>query len=241
MKDREIFSALRTTSPCFIRLDGRSFRTAASALSLKKPFDERFSYAMEQVSSLLLRESGLAPVCAYTFSDEISLFFDTLPFEARVEKLDSVAASFAASAFTVAFSLKVPVSFDARIIPIDQQTAGDYLIWRQKEAWRNHTNVYCQSALMREGYTASKAQEKLHGMNTAAMHDLMHERGVNLAMTPAWQRRGVVICRRNEVCTGFHPLKNEVVETTRTRIVADRNPPIFSTGEGREYLSLLLF
>ncbi|MDO8841588.1 tRNA(His) guanylyltransferase Thg1 family protein [Methanocalculus sp.] len=241
MKDREIFSALRTTSPCFIRLDGRSFRTAASALSLEKPFDGRLSTAFEQVSSLLLRESGLAPVCAYTFSDEISLFFNRLPFEGRVEKLDSVTASFASSALTLALSIEVPVSFDARIIPVDQLTAVEYLIWRQKEAWRNHNNAYCQSALMSDGYTSSKAQEKLHGMNTATMHDLMHERGVNLAMTPAWQRRGVVICRRSEVCTGFNPLKKEVVETARTRIVADRNPPIFNTGEGREYLSLLLF
>lgn len=240
MKEREIFSSLRTTSPCFIRLDGRSFRTTALALSLKKPFDEDFSHAMEEVSRLLLGQSGLAPVFAYTFSDEISLYFRTIPFDGRVEKLDSVAASFAASALTIILSLEDPLSFDARIVPVDQDMATEYIIWRQKEAWRNHTNAYCQWALAEDGLSGREIQQKLNRMNTASMHDLMHARGINLAKTPAWQRRGVIVCRRVDTYAGYNPETGEDVVTDRTRIVCDRSPPVFNTADGREYLRLLL-
>jgi len=240
MKDREIFSALRTTAPCFIRLDGRSFRTTARALSLERPFDRRLADAMESVTSLLLGRSGLSFQAAYTFSDEINLYLRTLPFEGRIEKLDSVAASYAASALTLELGLREPISFDARIIPVSHDIAGDYLIWRQKEAWRNHNNAYCQWALGEDGYSPTEVQEKLHKMNTPAMHEMMYSRGINLAETPAWQRRGVIVCRREEECQGYNPVTKEETMTTRSRIVPDRNPPIFHTEEGRKYLSSLL-
>ena len=240
MKDREIFSALRTTAPCFIRLDGRSFRSTARALSLQKPFDQRLAGAMEAVASLLLGRSGLSFQVAYTFSDEINLFLRTLPFEGRIEKLDSVAASYAASALTLELGLSDPISFDARIIPVSNDIAVEYLIWRQKEAWRNHNNAYCQWALGEEGYSPTEVQERLHRMNTPAMHEIMYSRGINLAETPAWQRRGVIVCRREEEYQGYNPVTEEETMTIRSRIVPDRNPPIFHTEEGRKYLSSLL-
>lgn len=240
MKRREIYSEIRTIAPCFIRIDGRAFRSVAEALGFEKPFDERFSNAMEMVSSLLLGVSGLSPEFAYTFSDEINLFFTKLPFYGRVEKLNSVAASFAASALTIALSLHEPVSFDARVVPVDSGTATEYLIWRQKEAWRNHNNAYCQWALAEEGHSASRVQELLHGMNTAAMHELMHSRGINLAETPGWQRRGLVVCRASEEVSGYNPKEDENVVTQRNRIVSDRCPPLFNSQEGREYLSSLI-
>jgi len=240
MKRREIYSEIRTIAPCFIRLDGRSFRSVAGVIGLEKPFDERFSTAMETVSSLLLRESGLSADFAYTFSDEINLFFTKLPFYGRVEKLDSVAASYTASALTQALTFPSPISFDARVVPVDGETAVEYLIWRQKEAWRNHNNAYCQWALGEDGHPASQVQELLHGMNTAAMHELMHSRGINLAETPGWQRRGLVVYRTSEEMPGYNPKEDEAVVTQRTRIVSDRNPPLFNSEEGRVYLSSLI-
>ncbi len=240
MKRREIYSELRTTAPCFIRIDGRAFRSVTEALGLEKPFDERFSSAMEMVSSLLLGGSGLSPEFAYTFSDEINLFFTKLPFFGRVEKLDSVAASFASSALTIEFSLREPVSFDARVVPVDSGTAIEYLIWRQKEAWRNHNNAYCQWALGQDGHSAKEVQRMLQGMNTAAMHELMHSRGINLAETPGWQRRGLVVHRASEEVSGYNPKEDEAVVTQRIRIVSDRSPPLFNSEEGRVYLSSLI-
>lgn len=240
MKRREIYSELRTIAPCFIRLDGRSFHFVADVLGLEKPFDEGFSLAMEHVTSLLLRESGLSPEFAYTFSDEINLFFIKLPFYGRVEKLDSVAASYTSSALTLALGVQAPLSFDARVVPVDVGSAIEYLIWRQKEAWRNHNNAYCQWALAQDGHPPAKVQEMLQGMNTAAMHEIMHSRGVNLAETPGWQRRGRVVYRSPHEHPGYNPESGEEVITERIRIVSDRNPPLFTTQEGRELLSRLI-
>ena len=64
-----------------------------------------------------------------------------LPFGGRVEKIDSIAASYAASAFSLLIDPKSPVSFDARIIQVTRELAAQYLINRQHEAWRNHMNA----------------------------------------------------------------------------------------------------
>ena len=93
MENREIFSAITTLPPVFVRLDGRAFHRLAENLALKKPFDDRFSDAMVRVCTALVADSGLCPDFAFTFSDEISLYFTQLPFNGRVEKIDSVSAS----------------------------------------------------------------------------------------------------------------------------------------------------
>ncbi len=164
MENREIFSAITAIPPLFVRLDGRTFHRLAEMLSLKKPFDVRFNEAMVQVCTALVADSGLNPEFAYTFSDEISLYFTRLPFNGRVEKIDSVTASFAASALTLALETTVPISFDARVIPATPGFAVEYLAGRQNEAWRNHLNGYCQQALIGEGIRPRKAADQLKGL-----------------------------------------------------------------------------
>ena len=34
---------------------------------------------------------------------------------------------------------------------------------------------------------------------------MMHQRGFNLAKTPAWQRRGVLVCKTETEKEGFNP------------------------------------
>ena len=133
------------------------FTGLAENLALKKPFDVRFSEAMIRVCTDLVADSGLCPDFAFTFSDEISLYYTRLPFNGRVEKIDSVSASFAASSLTLALSVGTPLSFDARVIPATREFAIEYLTNRQNEAWRNHLNGYCHQALIGEGMSAKKA------------------------------------------------------------------------------------
>lgn len=232
IKDREIFSNLTIFPPVFVRLDGRAFHRLARALDLKKPFDPAFSASMRAVCRYLLTESGLAPVFAYTFSDEISLYFSTLPFSGRVEKLDSVSAAVAASKLTIELGCREPLSFDARIVPAAGEFAIEYLISRQNEAWRNHINAYCQSALVGEGMSSREAARALRGMQSGAMHEMMFERGVNLAATPAWQRRGSLLYRDECIKEGYNPLTGETVAATRTCIREPEETPLFSTPEG---------
>jgi tRNA(His) guanylyltransferase len=240
MVQRELYSDLRAIPPIFLRLDGRSFHRLSRQLAFERPFDERFSQAMASVSESLIVESGLQASFAYTFSDEISLYFPLLPFGGRVEKMDSVSAAFAASALTRLLSPPEPIAFDARIVQVGGEASRDYLIQRQQEAWRNHINVYCQQALIEEGMNAAAAARTLKGLSSAGLHEMMFDRGINLAKTPAWQRRGVIVRKTEEEREGYNPLSEEKVLTSRTRVIQDRDLPVFTTPEGRVYLDSLL-
>lgn len=240
MKERELFSGLAAVPPVMVRLDGRAFHQLTASQQFKKPYDARFCRAMADTAVALLEKSGLEPVFAYTFSDEISLCFTELPFSGRVEKLDSVCASFAASAFTLALGADTPLSFDARIIFLESGQIADYLAWRQAEAWRNHSNAWAQQILIQGGLTSQQAAKKLKNLKTTALHELCFAQGVNLARTPAWQRRGILVCKETYEKDGYNPLTNETVRVNRNRVVVKTDVPLFSEKEGKELVDLLL-
>ena len=240
MENRELFASITTVPPFMVRLDGRAFHRLAHMLGLVKPFDVRFSHAMAAVCRCLLADSGLAPEFAFTFSDEISLYFPKIPFSGRVEKIDSVAASFAASALTLALECAEPIAFDARVIPVTPEYTIEYLVNRQDEAWRNHVNAYCQQALISDGMKPRQAAAKLKGMPSQQLHEMMHARGVNLAKTPAWQRRGVLVYKKTSEKEGFNPLTKEKVKAMRSSVTVDNNLPIFTSPDGQKILKKLV-
>jgi len=240
MENREIFSAITAIPPVFVRIDGRSFHRLAEMLLLKKPFDERFNNAMTEVCMELIADSGLNPEFAFTFSDEISLWFTKLPFNGRLEKIDSVTASFAASTLTRALGGTHSLSFDARVIPATPGFAVEYLANRQNEAWRNHLNGYCQQALIEEGMSAKKAAEQLKGLPAKDLHEMMHVRGFNLATTPAWQRRGVLAYKKITRKEGFNPITKEHVVAERSAVTVDQDLPLFTSPEGQAFLRSLI-
>jgi tRNA(His) 5'-end guanylyltransferase len=240
MENREIFSNITSIPPVFVRLDGRAFHRLAECLGLEKPFDEFFHKGMVTTCTSLVADSGLNPDFAYTFSDEISLYFTKLPFSGRVEKIDSVAASYAASSFTISLGGTAIVSFDARVIPATPAFAMEYLANRQAEAWRNHINAYCQQALIEEGMNARKAAEKLKGLQAKDLHEMMHKRGFNLAMTPAWQRRGTFIHKKITEKEGFNPVTGETVIAERSSVVAESDLPLFTSPDGKAFLEIVL-
>jgi tRNA(His) 5'-end guanylyltransferase len=114
------------------------------------------------------------------------------------------------------------------------------MVNRQDEAWRNHLNAYCQQALIADGMNAKKAAEKLKGMPAKELHELMHARGVNLAKTPAWQRRGVLVRKTVTEKVGYNPKTKKTVVAERSAVTADRDLPQFTTPEGQAFLKKLL-
>jgi tRNA(His) 5'-end guanylyltransferase len=240
MENRELFASIITVPPVIVRLDGRAFHRLAHMLGLVKPFDIRFSHAMAAVCRSLLADSGLAPEFAYTFSDEISLYLPKLAFSGRVEKIDSVAASFAASALTLSLECAEPIAFDARVIPATPEYTVGYLANRQDEAWRNHVNAYCQQALVAEGMKPRQAAVRLKGMPSQQLHEMMHTRGVNLAKTPAWQRRGVLVYKKSAEKDGYNPVTKENVKAVRSSVVVENNLPLFTAPEGQAFLKKLV-
>ncbi|MDR3102399.1 MAG: tRNA 5'-guanylyltransferase [Methanocalculaceae archaeon] len=237
MKDREIFSGLITTVPFVLRLDGRSFHHYSRDAGFVKPYDPQFSKAIAETARVLIEESGLVPSFAYTFSDEISLYIATPIFDCRVEKLVSVAAGFASAAFTLFTGAATPLAFDCRVIPLSERQLPAYLAWRQAEAWRNHINGYAHKLLVDTGLSATAAQRKLDGMRSSDLHELAFSFGVNLAETPAWQRRGTAVYRMAVEKDGYNPITNEKMCTLRHISVIDGNLPLFKTPEGTAWLA----
>src|SRR5574341_270024 len=240
MKEREIYADLKVFPPFAVRVDGRGFRRALGILELKKPYDEIFARAMANSVEVFFRESGLNPLFAFTFSDEINLFFYEIPYNSRIEKIDSIIPSFISSALTIQLSLKNPVAFDSRIILLCKDDIYKYLLWRQAETWRNHVSSYGYYTLLKSGLSENEAALRLKNMKSSDIHELVFRHGINLAETPAWQRCGILIYREKYEKTGYDPIKKIEVKALRTKIIQEWNTPIFKTEEGLKLVNRLV-
>ena len=214
----EIYSNLRARAPLVARADGRGFKKVLE--TSKKPYDIDFARVMAEASACFFRESGLMPALAFTFSDEVSLVFLEAPFAGRVEKIDSLIAGFLSS--VISLDLARPVSMDCRTVPLCHDEIGVYLAERQDETWRNHVFSYGFYMLVEEGLSKTEAMERLRGMKENEIHELVHQKGINLARTPIWERRGIMIRRK------------------RGLVVQDWELPLFSSKEGKDLLAEII-
>lgn len=233
MKECEIFSSLKV--PCgshiIIRIDGRKFSKLSNDLMFEKPYDEQFKDLMISTSTDFFKE--FSPSFIYTFSDEINILLSEVPFAGRIEKLDSVFASFIAGSFSKNIiklnkSITKPISFDSRVIPLSQEGVIKYFKERQDESWRNCINGYAYWTLRGE-YTKKEAMKILDKQKSNMLHDILFKRGINLAELPAWQRRGIGIYKKDVEIEGYNPIKKEKVQSTRKKIFIDEDLPIFET------------
>lgn len=237
MKDCEIYSNLRV--PCgskiIVRVDGRNFSKIAPRLKLEKPYDLDFVGMMVATCQDFFQE--FSPCFIYTFSDEINILLDYVPFSGRLEKLNSVFASFFAGSFSKQifqsdrFSKLIStfksISFDSRVIPLNTDGMVEYFKDRQDEAWRNCLNGYAYWTLSKE-YGKKDAAQFLRGKKKEELHDLLFERNVNIMDVPLWQRRGVAIYREKVAVEGYNPIKQEKVISHRWKPHIDWDLPIFN-------------
>ncbi|MGB7002754.1 MAG: tRNA(His) guanylyltransferase Thg1 family protein [Halobacteriota archaeon] len=238
-QDREIYANMKAITPLFVRADGRNFKRVLS--SFGKPYDARLAKGIVKAVELLFLNSGFNPKLAYIFSDEINLYFDDVPFKGRIEKLDSVLASFLASALTIILDFKDAIAFDARVIPIcGEAEVLEYLTQRQAEAWRNHINSYGYYGLQDTGLSEKEAEKRLKGMKAAEVHEMLFRLGINLNETPKWQRRGILIARQKHEKEGYDPKLAEKVTATRYKVVSLWDPPLFGSEEGRNLINQLV-
>lgn len=235
MKECEIFSGLKVpcTTNIVVRIDGRNFSQLSRKLEFEKPYDIDFVKILSKASYQLFKEFN--PLFIYTFSDEISLLLGEVPFAGRVEKIDSVMASFLSGAFTreimkndrflERFQDMTPVSFDSRVIPLSREWVVSYFQERQMEAWRNCLNGYSYWTLRKE-YSRAETMEILHEKKSSQLHDLLFSKGINLAQMPAWQRRGIGLYKKKVQIKGLNPLTQEKVTSERNKISVDWELPI---------------
>jgi tRNA(His) 5'-end guanylyltransferase len=231
MKDCEIYSDLRV--PCgsniIVRVDGRNFSKLAPRLELEKPYDLDFVGIMVATCQDFFQE--FSPCFMYTFSDEINILLDDVPFSGRLEKLNSVFASFFAGSFTrqifqsdrfsklLSTTFK-SISFDSRVIPLNTDGMVEYFKDRQDEAWRNCLNGYAYWTLLEE-YGKKEAALFLKGKKKQELHDLLFDRNINIMNIPLWQRRGVAIYREKVIVEGYNPVKQEKIVSHRWKPYVD--------------------
>jgi len=236
----EIFSQLQAPSetPFFVRLDGRRFQAVAEKLKADKPFDRNFAKCLV-ASGKTLFQNNLNPALIYMASDEINaLFVYTAPFNRRVEKINSVLSGIVSSAFSLcalkSFKKSLFVGFDSRIIVTTREKLVGYLVWRQQDAWRNHNNAYAYWTLRKIGHKPAEATKMLKGIKSEKLHEFLFQQGVNLAKTPAWQRRGILISKQ--------PYRKRLtgVAAIRWRIKENWNLPMFTSHEGKELIRNIL-
>jgi tRNA(His) guanylyltransferase len=236
MRECEIFSSLRV--PCgsyvVIRLDGRNFSQLSRKLDLKKPYDLEFVQNLLQAACQLFQE--FSPSLIYAFSDEMNLLLEDIPFAGRLEKINSVFASFLSGSLTreiiktdkfiKGLEESKPISFDSRIIPLSEDGVIQYFQERQKEAWRNCLNGYAYWTTRRD-HSKREAMDLLHKKKSKELHDILFEKGINMAHLPPWQRRGVGIYKKKVQIKGQNPLTGEKVLSDRMKIFIDWQLPIF--------------
>ena len=229
MKEYEVYSSLKVpkNSKIIIRLDGRAFHKLALDLELVKPYDENFYRVIAKVCEDLFKE--FSPLFVYTFSDEISLLLENIPFEGRIEKIDSVVASFAASSFVINYDadFKKPPAFDSRIIPINDEDILKYFKWRQDESWRNCVNSHGISYL-KTIYSNTQANDKIKGMKLNEIHELLFQNGINLNNVETYKKRGIGIYRKNKKIEGFNKKENKKQISYRSYVYTDWELPKFN-------------
>lgn len=229
MKEYEVYSSLKVpkNSKIIIRIDGRAFHKLASDLELAKPYDENFYKVIARVCEDLFTE--FSPLFVYTFSDEISLLLENIPFEGRIEKINSIIASFAASSFVINYGadFKKPPSFDSRIIPINDEDILKYFKWRQDESWRNCVNSHGISYL-KTIYSNTQANDKIKGMKLNEIHELLFQNGINLNNVETYKKRGIGIYRKNKKIEGFNKKENKKQISYRSYVYTDWELPKFN-------------
>ena len=179
--------------PVILRLDGKAFHTLTRRC--KKPFDETFQATM-QYTAMELCSQVQGAKCAYVQSDEISVLltdFDRLTtdawFDYTLQKVVSVSAGIASAYFSCHWNPECYAVFDSRAFNIPKEEVCNYFIWRQQDWLRNSIQMLSQSHY---------SHKQLHGKNTADMHEMLHEKGVNWADLDSVWKNGMFIFATDE-------------------------------------------
>ena len=238
--------------PVVIRIDGKAFHTFTRGL--KKPFDEVLIRTMQNTMKYLC-ENIQGCVLGYTQSDEITLVLidyknlnSTGWFDYNIQKMCSVAASMATTAFNKFFAFEYEeinrwvsecehsqedekymytmynklgnAMFDARAFNIPKEEVTNCILWRQNDATRNSIEMVGQ---------ANFSQNQLHKKSCREIQDmLLLQKNINWSNFPTHLKRGSCCIRKVDESTG------------RSKWIIDIEIPIFK-GDGRKYIDDLVF
>ncbi len=241
MKRLELFHGLRVPDGAYgiLRIDGRSFSKTTQALRLEKPFSPDFDAWMGEITKILVENLGA--IYGYHQSDEISLLFDRDfdLFDREAEKIVSVSAGLASSAFMRWLMETQPgwealsnvpdlyPHFDSRLIvaPTTKQVAA-YFRWRQIDATRNALNSWCHwTAVLEDEMTARAAGKLFENKPQSFKHEFLFKHGINFAERPGWEKNGTGAIWTTTKKLGFNPKTQQHVEVDRRAVTLDKELP----------------
>lgn len=193
---REAGRRLMSLLPICARLDGKRF--SRFTRGLKRPFDERLSDLMVEVTRALVTETGAR--IGYTQSDEISLVWQAdsdgyqIFMDGKIQKMTSILASMCTALFNKKLHASIPEKsgetplFDARVWSVPNRAeAANSLLWRELDATKNSISMAA-----REYYSHSELQNKTGN----EMQELLFQKGVNWNDYPSFFKRGTFVQRR---------------------------------------------
>lgn len=179
-----------------IRVDGKAFHTFTRGL--KRPFDDDLIDDMN-ATALYLCKNIMGAKFGFVQSDEISILVTDFAelttemwFDGNIQKICSVSASMATSAFNKhrlnrltdienAKNMKW-AEFDSRVFQIPAFIeVCNYFIWRQQDATRNSIASTAQSLY---------SQKQLNGKKSNELQELIFQKGTNWNDYPAKYKRG---------------------------------------------------
>mgnify|MGYP003384051188 CR=1 FL=1 len=224
--------------PVVCRLDGKAFHTFTKGF--ERPFDENLINMMDQAALYLCQEIQGAKM-AYVQSDEISILltdFDTPEtqawFDYSGQKMTSVSASFATSAFNKELlkyyfdtkdmgemlmaienkDLKF-ANFDSRVFSVPrEEDVIDYFIWRMKDAEKNSISMLAQSLFSHKALDGVSGRDKI---------ELCQDKGVDWNEMPSGQRFGRIISKQAEWRETEYPIKDEKFEDGSAKSEGGKN------------------
>ena len=209
-EDRSATYLTRRT-PVILRIDGKAFHTYTK--NFVRPFDDFLSNTFMAAAQKLGKEIQGAKFC-YHQSDEVSFLitdFDRLNTEAwfdyNVQKMTSIAASVFGAYFNRVINSFIsykrvtrgPAFFDVRVFNIPKEEVVNYFLWRQQDWWRNSISM-----LTRHYYS----HKECHGKNTAQMHDMLHEVGINWNDLEFKWKNGQCYDFENDISPGIDNFNN---------------------------------
>lgn len=177
--------------PVYVRIDGRSFSKFTK--SMKKPYDERMSKVMQDVTRCLVEETGAS--IGYTQSDEISLVFyqdnieSSIFFDYKKQKMISVIAGLTSSLF-MKFCMKEMPEFCENTIPCfdcrafslpSKGEAMNAVLWRVKDATKNSVSMAARSLF---------SHKELQGKKQNDMIEMMITKDINWNNYPKFFKEG---------------------------------------------------
>jgi len=178
------------TKPIYCRIDGRNFSKFTK--DMVKPFDERMSKIMIEVTKHLVKETGA--IVGYTQSDEISLVWKEgkFFFDGRVQKMVSNITSIATSKFLIEAlkvwpekcSNKLP-TFDARVFQVpSREEAVNSILWRCQDAKKNSISMAAHEYFGHKKTMNKSGEEKI---------EMLKEAGIDFYSYPNFFKYGTFV------------------------------------------------